>query len=185
MSASCPIPHSPNGNDVGREGFIWLGQRWESQDNIVLLLVFGMTENIKPEATYLSYPHIPSTSVGIPPQPWAVHSGKHSTPQPLLCPETQIALTAWPFLVFSSYLLFVNRNQLNLIFHNIYMNLSDAKVLFSYFYVVSNTGWCDRLKIDRYLKLLQSYLEVNIQHSHLYLCDVVKLIKPFPHSKRG
>ena len=54
--------------------------------NIVFLIVFGMTENIKPEATYLSYPHIPSTSIGTSLQPQAVYSNKHSALQPPLYP---------------------------------------------------------------------------------------------------
>lgn len=45
-----------------------------------------MTENIKPEATYLSYPHIPSAAIGL---PWseAAYFYKYSALQPLLYPD--------------------------------------------------------------------------------------------------
>lgn len=97
-----------------------------------------MTENIKPEATYLSYPHIPSTAAA------GSSSDKHSAPQTLPRPEDAARLGCHPFPGFSFHLLFGNRNQLNVTFHNIYVTLSDAKIILNYFYVVPNTEWCDR-----------------------------------------
>ena len=97
-----------------------------------------MRENEKPKATYLSYPHMPSTAAS------GSSSDRHSALQTLQGPEDSARLSCHPFPELSFHLLLVNRNQLNVTFHNIYVTLSDAKIILNYFYVVPNTEWCDR-----------------------------------------